>query len=206
VLAGSADMLSRHSRELTEEDRAELFAAMGASATRLRRLLEDLLTASRLERSVLEMNPEQIQVDDLVSDAIVRTRRTHPAVEIVVDVASGLSVYADPDRLAQALDNLIGNAARHGLPQVRIIGRAAGHDTTEIRVTDAGTGVSEVMRSRLFDRFATGRTKGGTGLGLFIVRELARAQAGDATYEPPSTTDPAGAFVITLPSAPGEPG
>jgi signal transduction histidine kinase len=94
---------------------------------------------------------------------------------------------------------------RHGVPPVRIIGRAAEHDTTEIRVTDAGSGVSEVMRSRLFDRFATGRTKGGTGLGLFIVRELARAQSGDATYEPPSATDPAGSFVITLPCAPDGP-
>jgi PAS domain S-box-containing protein len=206
VLAGSADMLSRHWQELAEEDRTELLEAMGTSTTRLRRLLEDLLTASRLERSALEMNPEQIEVDELVSDAIGRVRRTHAAVEIIADVAPGLRVYADPDRVAQALDNLVGNAMRHGVPPVRIIGRAAEHDTTEIRVTDAGSGVSEVMRSRLFDRFATGRSKGGTGLGLFIVRELARAQSGDATYEPPSATDPAGSFVITLPGSPVEPG
>jgi signal transduction histidine kinase len=55
------------------------------------------------------------------------------------------------------------------------------------------------MRDRLFDRFATGRRSGGTGLGLFIVRELARAHGGDADYEPPSAGRPSGAFVVTLP-------
>ena len=53
----------------------------------------------------------------------------------------------------------------------------------EIRVDDHGAGVPERMQPRLFERFATGRPKGGTGLGLFIVRELARMHGGDASYE-----------------------
>ena len=55
------------------------------------------------------------------------------------------------------------------------------------------------MQPRLFDRFATGRHRGGTGLGLFIVRELARAQGGDAFYELSSAETSGGAFVIVLP-------
>ena len=62
-------------------------------------------------------------------------------------------------------------------------------------VRDAGPGISEDMRSRLFQRFATG-SKGGTGLGLYIVRELARAQGGDASYRPDDH-----AFVVSLPNA-----
>ncbi len=203
VLAGSADMLSKHWQELSDDDRAELFEAMGTSTARLRRLLEDLLTASRLERSVLQMNPEEVSVADLADDALARSRRTHPDAEILTDVSPGLTVYVDRDRLAQALDNLIANALRHGAPPVTVAARA--RDTeVEIRVSDEGPGVAEAMRPRLFDRFATGRNQGGTGLGLFIVRELARAQGGDATYDPPSTEAPAGAFVITLPTS-GEP-
>ncbi|MFC6343396.1 ATP-binding protein, partial [Nocardioides hankookensis] len=53
---------------------------------------------------------------------------------------------------------------------------------------------------RLFERFATGRSAGGTGLGLYIVRELAREHGGDATYRPP-TGDGPGAFEIRLPRA-----
>ena len=203
VLAGSADLLSKHWRELSDDDRTELFDAMSTSTTRLRRLLEDLLTASRLERSVLQMNPEEVSVSDLVDDAVARSRRTHPDAEVLTSVSPGLTVYVDRDRLAQALDNLIANALRHGAPPVTVA--ALARDTgVEIRVRDEGPGVPETMRPRLFDRFATGRNQGGTGLGLFIVRELARAQGGDATYDPPSAVEPAGAFVITLPT-PGVP-
>ena len=55
------------------------------------------------------------------------------------------------------------------------------------------------MQPRLFDRFATGQHRGGTGLGLFIVRELARAQGGDAFYEMASAETSGGTFVIVLP-------
>ena len=55
------------------------------------------------------------------------------------------------------------------------------------------------MQPRLFGRFATGHNRGGTGLGLFIVRELARAHAGDAFYDPPGPVHPAGRFCVRLP-------
>ena len=69
-------------------------------------------------------------------------------------------------------------------------------------MSDAGSGVAEAMQPRLFDRFATGRNRGGTGLGLYIVRELARAQGGEARYEPPTSEQPSGAFVLKMPLAP----
>jgi hypothetical protein len=65
-------------------------------------------------------------------------------------------------------------------------------------VADAGPGVAAEVRDRLFDRFATGSGRSGTGLGLFIVRELARAHGGDAWYVP---SDADGAhFVLSLPA------
>ncbi len=57
------------------------------------------------------------------------------------------------------------------------------------------------MLPRLFERFATGDSIGGSGLGLFIVRELARASGGDAHYEPSSSEQPSGTFVLSLPLA-----
>jgi signal transduction histidine kinase len=76
---------------------------------------------------------------------------------------------------------------------------ASGPGGVQIRVSDEGPGVSSAIQPRLFDRFATGRQRGGTGLGLFIVRELARAQGGDAFYEPASAQTSGGTFVIVLP-------
>jgi PAS domain S-box-containing protein len=202
VLAGSAETLARHWADLTDEERGELTEAVGASAGRLRRLLADLLTASRLQRSALGIRAAPVVVADLVDHAVARLRQTHAAADVALEIPDGLTVLADHDRAAQALDNLLGNAMRYGSPPVHVGARRAGADV-EIRVSDHGPGVSEEMLPRLFERFATGKSSGGTGLGLFIVRELARAQGGDATYEPPSDATPTGSFVVRLPSASG---
>jgi signal transduction histidine kinase len=92
------------------------------------------------------------------------------------------------------IDNLVLNALRHGRPPVSVTASGgAGH--VVIAVRDAGSGVSEEIRGRLFERFATG-SRHGTGLGLFLVRELARAHGGDATYRAED-----GAFLVSLPPA-----
>ena len=105
-----------------------------------------------------------------------------------------LHVRADADRLAQMVENLVTNALRYGAAPVEITAESDG-PMVEIVVRDAGPGIPEEMQARLFERFATS-SQGGTGLGLYIVRELARAQGGDASYRAED-----GAFVITLPSA-----
>ena len=205
VLGGSADILSRHLDELSAEERADLIGAMVSSTGRLRRLVDDLLTASRLEANALEMRMESVRVRDVLAQAIAVVSHAHPAAEIIADVPPELRVSADRDRLAQALENLLGNAVRHGAAPIHAAARATDVGGVEIRVRDAGAGVAEAVRPRLFSRFVTGPTTGGTGLGLFIVRELARSQGGDATYEPGGPESPAGEFVIRLPGAPVPP-
>jgi PAS domain S-box-containing protein len=200
VLGGAAQTLADHWAELTDEERAELLGAMSSSTGRLRRLVADLLTASRLQSSALAVDSSPVPVAGIVGDAVSHARRAAPDVEIVLDCPENVLVLGDRDRLAQVMDNLIGNALRHGEPPVRVA--ATADDTTvTIRVSDAGTGVSQEIAPRLFDRFATGLRRGGTGLGLFIVRELARAQDGDAFYEPPTAGSSGGSFVVTLPRA-----
>ena len=201
VLSGSAETLARHMDELTAEERTELVDAMSSSTGRLRRLVADLLTASRLEASSLEMRMEDVQVGDVLDRAVAVVKRAHPDTEIVTEAPAGIAVRADPDRLAQAVENLLLNAVRHGTPPVHVAATTTEHGAVEIRVRDAGPGVTAEVRSRLFSRFATGATRaaGGTGLGLFIVRELARAQGGDATYEAGSPGSASGEFVIRLP-------
>jgi len=199
ALGGAADLLSGHWEQLTDEERAELLAALSSGTSRLRRLLDDLLTASRLQASALQIQPQPAHLQELASQAAIVVQRTDPSAEIKVEIDGDLRVLADADRLAQALENLLTNALRHGAAPVRVIGTLAGQ-SVEIRVVDHGSGVPEDLRERLFERFVTGAYREGTGLGLFIVRELARAHGGDAGYEAPSAEFPAGAFLMTIPT------
>jgi len=200
VLRGSADTLSRHWADLGEHEREGLLAGMSSSAERLGRLLNDLLTASRLDSDALNLRPERASIADLLETAVDGARAAREGVDIRVGELPDLEVMVDTSRFGQAIDNLIGNAVSHGISPVRLeVTRA--DDLAHVRVSDSGAGVDTDVLPRLFERFATGDNVRGTGLGLFIVRELARASGGDAFYEPPTPDNPAGTFVLTVPIA-----
>lgn len=194
VLAGTADLLEQNWAELPETDRSELLQAMSSSSGRLQRLLNDLLTASRIRSSALELQSAPFDLATSIEQIVHTALRFDPEQDVVVDVPPGVTVVGDADRFAQMVENLLGNALRHGAPPVTVSAET-GATVVDVVVTDAGTGVPDGMRSRLFERFATS-SDGGTGLGLYIVRALARAQGGDATYRSDD-----GAFVVTLPLA-----
>jgi PAS domain S-box-containing protein len=198
LLAGAANLLSQHRDQLTDQEHGELLDTMSTGASRLRRLVADLLTASKLQASVLDLRIKPVRVADAVSQALATVHSSHPDVQVVVDDPQGLSVAADEERLGQMLDNLLLNAMHHGEPPVEVRFEAD-EVTVRIEVTDHGTGVPADLQPRLFQRFATGPSRGGTGLGLYIVRQLAQAQGGDAWYQAPSLESPAGSFVVSLP-------
>jgi hypothetical protein len=194
VLTGASSMLVNNWDELTEDERGEMLDSITTSSSRLSRLLADLLTSSRLESGAMELHIQPVELGPLLEHARTMTMRSFGSLELVVHCAPGLVVDADPDRLAQAIENLASNAARHGSGPIELCA-VSSDDRVEIRVSDAGPGVADNVVPRLFERFATGRSPGGTGLGLFIVRELTRAHGGEVRYEPGDRP----AFVITLP-------
>lgn len=200
VLRGSAQTLANHWNDLTSEERGGLLVGMTTSAERMRQLLSDLLIASSLEADSLKLLTSPTKVSVLLEAARHAARATHPAARIVLEPHADFEVQADPIRLARAVDNLIVNALTHGAEPVRIDVSVA-DSMAKIRFCDAGNGVDPALQPRLFERFSTGNSLTGTGLGLFIVRELARAHGGDAYYETASDARPSGAFVLTIPMA-----
>jgi PAS domain S-box-containing protein len=196
VLSGAANTLAKHVDDLEAQDRTDLAAAVSHSSGQLRRLLDDLLTASRLHARRLQLAPVDVDLADHLDTVVGAMQQSTPTEQIRVVSDRPLHVVADPVRLTQMIDNLLVNAFRHGEPPVDVSARAVG-DVVEIVVRDSGAGVSEEQQGRLFQRFETGSSRG-TGLGLFLVRELARAHGGDATYRPSD-----GGFVVTLPRGVG---
>ena len=120
------------------------------------------------------------------------------AADPVEVVGGDVVVRADRVRVVQMLSNLLAIAARYGQPPFAIETRPAGA-VAEVRVCDAGPGVTQGLEAQLFRKFVRGpgRRDRGTGLGLFIVRELARRQGGDASYE--RDGDGRTCFCFTLP-------
>ena len=197
VIDGSAGALRASWDEMPVADRDELLTGIRSSAHRLRRLVSDLSTASRLHDESLQFWLEDVSLADTLRGAAARRRVADPDVRIEVDVPRDVMLRADALRLAQALDNLLDNAIRHGAPPITL--SAAVDGDVRIRCLDSGPGVPTELVPRLFERFAIGGPTGGTGLGLYLVREIARGHGGEAEYHPPRPGQPTEFEISLLP-------
>ena len=182
---------------MSTDDREEYLRGIQNSGHRLRRLASDLATASRLYGQGLEFWFEDVSLGDALRSAGARKEAAGAGVAVGVDVPVDTVIQADSVRLAQALDNLLDNAQRHGSQPITL-SLAVDRSHVRIRVADSGPGVPAELVPRLFERFATAGQAGGTGLGLYLVSEIARGHGGDAEYHPPAGGQQA-AFEITLP-------
>jgi PAS domain S-box-containing protein len=197
VIDGSVSALRASWDQMSVAERDELLAGIGISSHRLSRLVSDLATASLLHGETLRLWFEDVSLTEILRGAGARRQAAEAGVRIEVDVPHETVMHADAGRLAQALDNLLDNAIRHGSPPFEILG-AATHDEVLIRVTDAGPGVPDELLPRLFERFAIAGHSGGTGLGLYLVREIAHGHGGEIEYRPPARGRPT-TFEIRLP-------
>jgi len=183
-IVGFARTLSDRWDRLSDDQKREFVAVIERQAQRLQRLTNLLLTVSKVNADALEPDLEQVDVGETIGAAVGAFEGE--CTEIQSSCPHGLVAIADAGMTDQIIANYITNALKYGRPPIEIQGRPAGR-FAEIRVIDHGDGVPSPFVDRLFDRFAraeVGGGVGGTGLGLYIARGLARAQQGDAWYAP----------------------
>ncbi len=197
------DQLRAVSEEAARDRRLQIVAEQ---ADRLTRLVRQLLTVTRLEAGVLRSEAEVIAVAPRVRRAWEALNAAEVTFELS-DEGRGWLAVADGDQLDQVLWALLDNAVKYGGRDGRVEVRVQVDETTaRVRATiaDHGTGVSEADRERLFARFTRGGSQGsgdGTGLGLYVSRQLLRAMGGDLVLEP--ARDGIGAeFTLSLPGEP----
>ncbi len=170
----------------------------------LSRLADDLLILARADSGRLPLRPEDIYVPRMlraVADELARDARLGERVVRVEDVGA-IAVRADPDRVTQALRNMTGNALLHGSGAITL-GAEQHHDVVRLRVTDEGPLLDEPTIAAAFERFSRGSTSfelPGAGLGLPIVREIARGHGGDARLV---NIDAGVSCILELPAATG---
>jgi hypothetical protein len=199
VIDGSAAALRSSWSDMSPEERDELWRGIRSSTDRLRRLAADLATAAESVGDTIPLRLAEVSLTDLMRSAAARIQASGVDLTIGVNVPEEAVFDGDGGRLDQALDNLINNAVRHGAPPISLSSMVNG--VIRIRVSDAGEGVSAELEPRLFERFVASADTGGTGLGLYIAREIVRRHGGDVTYHPPADGQPT-AFEITLPRRP----
>lgn len=193
---GYAQLLTESSDKMTSDKRDQALGAVLRSAEHALRLVDDLLTLSQIEASALVTRPASVPVRLAVARALDSAFAT-----ATVMVNERLTATVDPDHLQRMLVNYMTNAVRHGAPPLHVAATADGNSVA-IRVCDAGAGVPEEFRGRLFTKFGrASSSQQGTGLGLSIVKGLAEANGGTAFYE--LHQEFGTCFGVTLP--PGEP-
>jgi signal transduction histidine kinase len=225
-ITGYAQLLERRLRDRAEDSKeVEQLRVIREQSGRMRRLVEDLLDVSRIDRrSGVSVDPVAFDLMDELQAVVARTKRAHADREILLEAPESLPIEADRERIGQVLTNLADNAAKYspdGGP-IRIIARRAGNEV-ELRVADQGVGIPDELRERVFDLFvqadgdASRRRFGGLGLGLYITRAIVDAHGGRIWAEPNLEAGRGTVIVVRLPTqarrrligpeppAPGEP-
>jgi signal transduction histidine kinase len=184
----------------------ELLAASTRQARRLARLVEDFAVVAKDSHGGILVNPTRVAVDQVVA-AVVAELDEQGADRVRVEVAPGLRAWADQDRLAQVLANLVRNALQFSPPESRVdVTARPGQDpgTVLMVVDDRGPGIPAERLPQLFDRFGerAPSATAGLGVGLWIVRELLTAMDGDVRVE--RNTGGGASLRVTVPAAAGD--
>ena len=200
------------SRELDEDKRREFYRIMLEDSDRLLHTIEQVLRAGATGSRLRRVARVPLNFGDIARECVELARtRFHLApdvLEFVQNTRAEPVVLGDGDELKAAVFNLIDNAIKYSEPppQVRVQIEEMGNQKLAVRVTDRGVGISPVDLKRIFKRFyrvppsVALRTKG-SGLGLFIVRSVAKKHGGRA-YAESAGAGQGSTFTLQLPAAP----
>lgn len=207
AIYGAALTLRREDLPADGEHRADLLGVVASEAERLARIVNDILWTSRIETGGLQVTIEACDAEALAESVVQSARLQLPEdLRLRLEAPEGLpTVAADPDKVRQVLANLVENAIKYspdgGTVEVRLEDRV---DFVRFVVRDEGLGIPARERERVFEKFYRldpnlTRGVGGTGLGLYICRELVDRMGGRIWVE--SAEGVGSAFFVELPAA-----
>lgn len=201
---GFAQTLRRQNEMLSTEQRDRFLEIIERQSLRQQRLVEDLLTTSRMAAGRLSADAVDVDVLPLFGP-VLEELRIAPA-DIDLRCPADARAHVDPMHLHQIVVNLLTNAQKYGAPPY-VIDVTTSPGSCTIAIHDHGPGIPEGFRDKLFQPFAQAdsgdrRTSTGTGLGLAIIRNLVAANDGTITHHPDR---PGAYFELTLPSGGSQP-
>jgi PAS domain S-box-containing protein len=183
----TATLLAKWGR-FTDDQKRVMLETVNADADRVTRLITELLDVSRIESGRMEVHRELVDLPDRVRKIIVgRVACGEPEDKFRLEVTGELpETWLDADKIDQILVNLIENAVRHGAGIVTTVVESTwinGEEAVAVYVRDQGEGIAPDVAPRVFRQFWRGKRRGGTGLGLYIVKGLVEAHGGTITVQ-----------------------
>ena len=192
TLIGYTETLREHTGELDGETQGRFLSIVHEEARRMQRVVEDLISLSRIEAEKFTTPTEAVDLEQLIEVAVESAKRMadERGSELRCKIEGGLPpIAADRVQILQVLDNLITNALRYGEPGTPVEVLATLEDEmVHLRVVDQGEGIPPEHIKRLTERFyrvdtSRSRSLGGTGLGLSIVKHIVERHRGRLTIE-----------------------
>jgi phosphoserine phosphatase RsbU/P len=210
ILAYSSLLLDEDLGPLEDRQR-EGIARIQMSGQHLLAIIENVLDVARINAGILRLSSTLVHVDAVLDEAVqmVQPRAMEKQQDLRLSPGQGLMVRADPNRLRQALVNLVGNAIKY-TPQggtVEVVASAAdadGQRFAALAVTDTGPGIPADSLASIFDPYDRGAAashESGLGLGLYIARELVRQMGGDIRVR--SEPGAGSTFTVLIPLSSG---
>ena len=203
VYGAAETLLGRN--DLPPERRRELLAMIAAQATRLTAIVESVLLTSRLDRGDVAVEREPVDVAELARATVeAMAPQLPPSVSLDLQVGPDVgSAAGDADRIQQVLVNLIDNAVKYGEGSPVSVRVDPANGVVRLSVQDSGPGLSSAEQTRIFDKFYRAGPQltrtGGTGLGLYISRELVHRMGGRLDVR--SEAGAGATFILELPLA-----
>ncbi len=202
---GFAETLLRQDVLFGEEERRTFLGYIASESERLTAIVDQLLNVARLDTGDLQVEPELIDVGSVVSE-VVGTADTANGHRFEVDLPDEpLAAEADRDKVRQVFSILVENALKYSPRGGTVtVGARRKDDTVEVRVVDEGIGIPAAERQRIFRKFYRAESTArdgvaGTGLGLFIAKELVTAMGGRIWVD--SAEGEGSSFAFELPAA-----
>jgi PAS domain S-box-containing protein len=203
---GAATTLLHRERELDEQQRRQLLEVIEAEARRLSHITEEVLLTSKLDREEVRIARDKVDVAEVVRATVeAMASRVSEAVTIELDIERDLGAASgDRDRVQQVVLNLLDNAVKYGGGSGVSVRVGAENGAICVDVTDRGPGIGLAEQDRIFEKFyradpQLAQAPAGTGLGLYISRELVTRMGGTLRV----TSDPGhgATFAVRLPFA-----
>jgi signal transduction histidine kinase len=187
-IKGYATTLLRPDANWDDKTRMEFLTIIDEETDRLQELIDNLLDSSRLQRGLLRVDFQWIKLEALIHSVITRAHLRHPEMDFVLNIPIPVApVQGDPRRLSQVLENLISNAEKYAPGAPVTISLSSANNLALLTVRDEGPGIPARYQPHLFKRFFRNPDQSlnihGTGLGLYICKQIIEAHHGHITIE-----------------------